>query len=304
MLTNDYPVKVSIIVPVFNAQDYITDGLNCLLGQTNDERLTLYSNEFKGANSARKLGVSRSNGTFVMFMDADDKWQKESVEELVNIAINHSVDLVCCNMLQITNYEEKILFKMNNVGKFDISVTPSYIDEIPPTACSKMFKRSYLAEIDFINVPFFQDWNITYKYLMKCKSVYFYDKDLYHYIRRDGSTSSYHNQSYKRVIDAEHSILDVLLELKKTELSEHIKVQIYSVVIKFYLNLLGRTNHIELLDEKYKAYVTIKNNIKSLEFIYLLKSFFSSKQKIKSLLLLAFLINFRVYTIICTKIFK
>lgn len=97
---------VSIIVPVYNARECISDTIMSVIGQTYDnwelwlvddgskddtlsimkeyesDKIHVVSNtEGKGAASARNLGVSMSNGRYVAFLDADDLWLPDKLEK-------------------------------------------------------------------------------------------------------------------------------------------------------------------------------------------------------------------------------
>ena len=112
--------KVGIIVPVYNAEKYLTGCINSILGQTyqnfrlilvndgskdssgdicdsfkeQDERITVVHKENGGANSARALGVSYATDCdYITFVDSDDKLYDYSLEELVSRA-DENIDII------------------------------------------------------------------------------------------------------------------------------------------------------------------------------------------------------------------
>lgn len=108
---------VSIIVPVYEAGDYLAQCLDSLVGQTysNVEILVIYKkssdntetllNEYKGRvtiieqtgkspANARNLGIARCKGDYVAFCDADDLFDYEKTEKQVAFVKEHDVDLV------------------------------------------------------------------------------------------------------------------------------------------------------------------------------------------------------------------
>ena len=100
--------KVSIIMPVYNGERYLSEAINSILNQTYvnwelwaiddcssdnswnilerfrslDARIHVIKMKTnKGAASARNLGLSASNGRYVAFLDSDDLWRKDKLEK-------------------------------------------------------------------------------------------------------------------------------------------------------------------------------------------------------------------------------
>ena len=102
---------VSVIIPYFKKKKYIGDTIKSILNQTynnfeiiiiyddpekkdldyieklsySDSRIKLIINEKNlGAGISRNIGIGQSKGTFLAFIDADDIWEKNKLEEQVN----------------------------------------------------------------------------------------------------------------------------------------------------------------------------------------------------------------------------
>ncbi|WP_424244598.1 glycosyltransferase involved in cell wall biosynthesis [Elusimicrobium posterum] len=114
---------ISIIVPVYNAEKYLSKCLDSILSQTyknleiiiindgstdnspdicakyalKDTRIKLINQENKGAGAARNTGISNALGAYFTFIDADDYIDADLVMELTN-AIEANVDFVMCGM--------------------------------------------------------------------------------------------------------------------------------------------------------------------------------------------------------------
>jgi glycosyltransferase involved in cell wall biosynthesis len=97
--------KVSVIVPVYNAEKTIKETLRSVLAQTfrdlevvvvddgsrdasveevmslGDERLKMLRSDHNGVSRARNRGILESSGEFIAFLDADDLWKKDKIEK-------------------------------------------------------------------------------------------------------------------------------------------------------------------------------------------------------------------------------
>jgi len=114
---------VSIIVPVFNGEAYLSACLDSLLAQTLrdlrvyliddgstdrtpavcgkysalDGRITHIRQENRGVSAARNAGLRLARGEFVTFCDADDLWEREHLQTLVRAIRETGADMVSCN---------------------------------------------------------------------------------------------------------------------------------------------------------------------------------------------------------------
>lgn len=113
---------VSIIVPVYNMENFIEAGLNSLLEQTYPETeilliddgstdkslivckeaekkydfVRVFHKENGGSGSARNLGIENAQGKYMYFHDIDDYIKPEAIERLVEAIETHDTDLVVC----------------------------------------------------------------------------------------------------------------------------------------------------------------------------------------------------------------
>ena len=142
--------QVSIIVPVYNVENYIERCLNSLVNQTfkdieiitiNDgstdkslELLNKYAKEDirisvidlgdEGVSYCRNLGIEKANGKYIMFVDSDDWIDSSMVEVMYKKAEENNLDLVMCSYIRefkdhskekIFNLPQEIIYKDNEV---------------------------------------------------------------------------------------------------------------------------------------------------------------------------------------------
>ena len=116
----NYLYKVSVIMPVYNADDYITQAIETILTQTltdfelicvddgstdksveiirsfakKDERIKLIEMSHIGVSTARNKGLLKSQGEYLIFLDADDFYEQTLFEKLYNTAKENNLDVV------------------------------------------------------------------------------------------------------------------------------------------------------------------------------------------------------------------
>lgn len=125
--------KVSIIVPTHNRVEKLKRALDSILKQTyseievivvddgstdstwdvlkkyqeKDKRIIAIHQENKGASVARNVGIQKSTGTYVSFVDDDDFIEKDIIEKLVEKIKKEKVDLLRYNCYYSTNRNKK-----------------------------------------------------------------------------------------------------------------------------------------------------------------------------------------------------
>lgn len=118
---------ISVIIPVYNCATNLESCIESILSQTyenlqiiivndgssdgsnqickkyaaNDQRIEYYEQTNSGVSTARNLGITKSNGKFLMFVDGDDKLSENSIELLFKEIDDDRIDIVCgcCNLL-------------------------------------------------------------------------------------------------------------------------------------------------------------------------------------------------------------
>lgn len=123
---------VSIIVPVYNAENYLCRCLDSLCSQTlkeieiicvndgstdnsldilneyknKDFRIKIITQKNQGPSAARNTGINNSMGTYIGFVDADDCALPEMYEKLSNCAITNACQVVACGNLSYPTYDK------------------------------------------------------------------------------------------------------------------------------------------------------------------------------------------------------
>ena len=169
--------KVSVIIPIYNVEDYLEDTLNNLLnqtfinnmevimvddGSTDNSRYIIekyaldYDNfhafhkENEGLSASRNYGLDRAKGEYVHFLDADDSVVDNGYEKLYNIAIENDSDIVTAPVIRLKRYnifDGK--FYKNSLKKFNQNIYSTKFENYPELIwdlfiTNKLYKREFL----------------------------------------------------------------------------------------------------------------------------------------------------------------
>lgn len=194
-------MKISIIIPVYNAEPYIKQCIKSLLNQTlqdfeiicvndrtpdnsieiikkfEDPRITIIDNTYdKGAGAARNFGMKHAKGEYISVLDADDFFEPQMLETFYNEAIRENVDVVVCGY---RIYNDKTKKGWGNIIPHLIGVgTPDdFGDQLlsmqSPNAWTKFYKASFLRKynLQFDNVPYCNDMAFVYSSLFCASKI-------------------------------------------------------------------------------------------------------------------------------------
>ncbi len=130
---------ISIIIPVYNKKEYLSNCLESLKRQTyknieiilvddgstdgsniicdeyaeNCRKIHVFHKMNNGVSSARNYGIKKANGKFVLFIDADDEVMPNYVEKLYYTLIQKNVDIVICSIRENYYYKNKVCRKLD-----------------------------------------------------------------------------------------------------------------------------------------------------------------------------------------------
>lgn len=245
-------VKVSVIVPVYNGEKYLTQCLDSIINQTledieiicindgsednslsileryasMDNRIKIISTENRGLGAARNSGLELATGEYVAFVDADDWIDKETYEQLYSKSASSDLDL---NIFQLINYMENNdnlvetdlynhkCFINHNISEksiFNHEDTKEYLFEIPVCAVSKLYKKEFLDKntLHFPEGFLFEDNSFFYNAYFKAEKCGFLAKHLYFRRRHEESITQKFDKDKFDVVKAANEILNVFIE--------------------------------------------------------------------------------------------
>ncbi|WP_128331930.1 glycosyltransferase [Apibacter sp. HY039] len=208
--------KVSIIVPVYNVEKYLSKCIDSLINQTLQEIEIVLINDGStdgsqiiidsytkkntnivsicktngGLSEARNLGIKKATGEYIAFVDSDDWVEKEMMSDLYFLGKKHNADIVFCNLQNVDEKGEifKLLPQLPQLSeKIILEEDFTVFGEMSCFACNKIFKRELFNYIEFPSGLHFEDIATIPRLFLKSKVIAKSNKYLYNYFVRKGS---------------------------------------------------------------------------------------------------------------------
>lgn len=138
VVMNTIEKLVSIIVPIYNVENYLVECINSVLAQTytnfelllvndgstdnsgiicnsflvKDNRIRVFNKDNGGLSSARNYGLDKSIGDYIIFLDSDDYWlSTDCLEKLVKVAVDYNADIVRGEYKEVDEVGADLLLK-------------------------------------------------------------------------------------------------------------------------------------------------------------------------------------------------
>lgn len=223
--------KVSVIIPLYNAEKHLRRCCKSLFEQTLDDIEYIFVNDGskdhsvqivkevleenpnrkqsaiiidrkinKGVSYTRQEGVNRASGDYIIHCDSDDWVEKEAYEVLYNEAITNDADIICCGFTKESANEQKTHIKYNTPSFF----SPLIFNIAPKTGSlwNKLIKRSLLIKNDIkfpIGINWGEDFCVVISCLIVSKKTICLNQCFYHYC--ENGTSITHTPSKRKVLE-------------------------------------------------------------------------------------------------------
>jgi glycosyltransferase involved in cell wall biosynthesis len=249
-------LKLSIIIPVYNVEEYIRCCLNSLVNQNFDDEeveiillddgstdnslsickgyakkysfIKLYSHTNIGISATRNKGITKAKGDYIYFMDSDDYVAHQSLKKILAFALKNDLDILGFN--SIHTYRRNLTKPLNfddAFAKTKILNGPTYLEkEIFHSGPWWVFiKRKFLVEqvLNFREDLFaLEDVVFIAELILTSKRIAFVDKNIYRYTRTKISIlNNKEKDHYLKVIYSMDSAIKILNEIIETYHKQH-----------------------------------------------------------------------------------
>ena len=245
--------KISVIVPVYNVENYLRQCLDSIIAQTfsdieiicvndgsedssrailetysqKDNRIKIIDKENGGLSSARNAGMKIAEGEFISFIDSDDWVNSEMLEKLYKniMALNTDISICAVNLYDETLKKNDSANPYFSLGYFDETfdnrafsyedVKP-FLTDVCVMAWNKLYRKSFLDRVDakFPDGLIFEDGPFFFSIFFKTQKVSVVRDRLYNYrINREGSIVQKGGKKFLDIIDAVELMFNSIKDL-------------------------------------------------------------------------------------------
>lgn len=226
--------KVSVIIPVYNAEKYLRQCLDSLVKQTLrefevicvddgstdhslqilkdysalDDRVHAFTQTNQGAAVARNWGIEKANGEYLLFLDSDDFFEKTLLEETYVAAAEVNADIV---LFAARQFNHKIKKFENMPWTLKTELLPDRVfaaseiaDRIfqvtTPSPWTKLFRKEFILEnrLQYQNLKNANDLSFVYTALFLAQKIRWLDRPLVNYRINQGDSTQAKKKKYPK----------------------------------------------------------------------------------------------------------
>lgn len=254
--------KISVIVPVYNAEKYLKQCISSIANQTmhdieilaiNDGsldnslnildelslqykgKLKVYDKTNNGAGSARNVGIENATGEFIKFVDADDYLKVDILEKMYNVAKENNVSLVRGNYQTILGpikMEDKCSWSdIKGSQIVDLGKNKDYIVTETPGIGNKLISRDLIGDLRFPEKTKWEDLAIIPVIIASSEKLFHMDEPIYNYRVNMNTTIKDFINKIPNILDVIKCVENIEQQMEVRGLSDEYRSQIESLYI-------------------------------------------------------------------------
>jgi glycosyltransferase involved in cell wall biosynthesis len=210
---------LSIIVPIYNVEEYLEKNIRSILSQTYknlellliddgstddslsicfkfsklDNRIRVLQKNNGGLSDARNFGIKNAKGDFIGFVDGDDYIEPDMYESLLNASLTNKTLISMSGRYKVNLNQKVPLFTLKNGILLDSKKAIKRLllsDAIDSSACDKLFHRSLFNNIHFPINKFNEDIFIMVRLIDQSGSIFHIGQPKYNYVIRGNSITN------------------------------------------------------------------------------------------------------------------
>lgn len=264
-------ILVSIIVPVYNIENYICRCIESIINQTHsnieiilvddgstdksstfcqeyaakDSRIKVIHQSNNGLSAARNTGIDNACGEYIFFVDGDDCIESNAISDMLKAAFKTGADIVACGFSHVTEgffdgTSPEIKFTSTNPGIWggaNSVVQMMTTNNICTVAWNKLYKRSLFEDVRYPVGKLHEDEYTTYKLLYKSRIVTYLPNTYYKYYQRsEGIMAADICGRYRDYLDAIWERIDFFNSKDNLRLAAYSRITLLDYIKYVYRN--------------------------------------------------------------------
>ena len=239
-------MKVSVIMPAYNAEGYIrkaigsvltqglkdfeliivndgsTDNTLDIISSFDDSRIRIINQSNRGPGAARNAGLNIALGEYVMFLDSDDWFCPNALEMAYRQAQENATDISIFQIIKYDDgkYSENDWFSLNNFPAdfedraFNPHECRDFLFDISVSACQKIFRRQFLSDINarFPEGIYFEDMPFFFYTFLSAERISILRNHLYVRRKHEGSITESVDSKFLDTVEAGQILMDIFIE--------------------------------------------------------------------------------------------
>lgn len=287
--------RVSIVIPIFNSEEHLEQALGSVIGQSyknieiicvddgsiddskkivkrymaQDSRILLIEQENLYAGVARNTGMAIAKGKYIMFLDSDDYFEENMIEELVANAERYHSDIVLCDAYYFDDQtgeitEKDFILNKSMVGKYDVFSRKDFPQNIVSATCygpwTKLYNFEFIKKNNLKYQPIKRNNDIffTYMTMILANRISYVAKKFIYYRTNNEKSLQGQMQSFKNSTYFYEAFVEIRDQLLIRGIYEETKIE-------FINNLVWRCNNLFRRSTTYSDYVQsfyyVKNKV-------------------------------------------
>lgn len=258
------PSRISIIVPVYNVENYLAKCLGSLVNQTHQDieilvvddgskddsgaiiknyaekypdKIKAFTKENGGLSDARNFGIDRATGDYIGFVDSDDYITETMFEEMLLLGQKHKAEIIICNIQKVDEnggVTQKLTQIPNMPEKIKLEDYFSVFSDISYFACNKLFKKELFDQKRFKKGVHFEDIQLIPQLLLECEIIAQTQNFHYQYLERTDSITKTHTEKGLDILKAVEDVENVFEQSRYAHKEKELKkFQIFEGVYSF-----------------------------------------------------------------------
>ncbi len=205
---------ISVIVPIYNLEQYVESCITSIIGQTyqqleilliddgskdrsgficdeyakKDARIRVFHKENGGLSDARNYGLDHMKGDAVAFIDGDDMIHPQMMEIMAQIMQREKAQIVACSYERVTEQPKPSMIDASSIetelysGKIALPLNKGDV-----IACNKLYQKAVFDGIRYPIGKYHEDEFVIHQILYHCEKMAVISTSLYYYFIRNNS---------------------------------------------------------------------------------------------------------------------